>query len=121
MKKILVIEDEELLRSELIKVLGFEGYEAIGAGNGRDGVLSAQTNQPHLIICDLSMPALDGFGVITQLSHDPHTAAIPVILLSGHADQDAVQQGLQMGAADYLVKPYILEKLLASVRTHVGI
>jgi CheY-like chemotaxis protein len=119
MKKVLVIEDDEVLRSALLEVLGLEAYEAVGATDGREGVLSAQIYNPHLIICDLMMPVLDGFGVIEELHQDPQTADIPVILLSASTEHNVVQQGLQMGVAAYLAKPYELDELLAIVRTHI--
>jgi two-component system, sensor histidine kinase and response regulator len=116
MKKILVIEDEEDLRLELLTVLDFEGYEAIGAPNGRLGVQSAQKHLPQLIICDISMPELDGFGVITELRQDPQTAAIPVVFLSAQTAEAAIQRGMQLGAAGYLTKPYALDHFLATVK-----
>jgi DNA-binding response OmpR family regulator len=120
LKKVLVIEDEERLQSELLTILEFEGYEAIGALNGRDGVLLAQEHRPDLIICDITMPVLDGFGVIQELRHDPQTTGIPVILLTGQAESVSVRRGLQLGAASFLSKPCVLEELLAAVKAQIG-
>lgn len=120
MKKILVIDDDDGFRTELIEVLGFEGYEAIEADNGREGVLSAQKHQPDLIICDLTMPVLNGFGVITELRQTSRTGDIPVIFLTAQKDPMAAQHGLQLSAAAYLTKPCALDEFLAAIRSRIG-
>lgn len=120
MKKVLIIDDDEGLRTELIQVLGFEGYEAIGAGDGREGVLMAQQQLPHLIICDINMPILNGFAVVRALRQDPQTDHIPVIFLSGANEQSAVNHGTQVGVVVYLPKPCPLEKFLSIVRSQIG-
>jgi CheY-like chemotaxis protein len=120
MKKVLVVEDDESFRSVLLDLLSFEGYEAIEACNGREGLLSAQKHQPHLIICDLMMPGMNGFEVIRELRQDSQTASIPVIILSAFSDEAAVQQGLQLGAVAYLTKPYSLDEFLAAIRSQIG-
>ncbi len=119
MKRVLVIEDEEQLRSDLITVLEFEGYEAIEAEDGRQGVLMAQQLLPDLIICDVNMPVLDGFEVIMALHRNLQTAVIPVIFLSARSDKATIERGMQLGAAAYVPKPYALTELLAAVGTHV--
>ena len=120
MKTILVIDDEEQLRTDLIDILGFEGYQTIGAENGHEGVQAAQDHQPDLIICDISMPVMDGFAVLNALCQDSQTSTIPVILLSAHHDPVTVQKGAQLGAVDHLPKPYYLNDLLAAVRVQLG-
>jgi CheY-like chemotaxis protein len=120
MKKILVIEDEHQLRSDLIEIFGFEGYATVGADNGQVGILCAQVHQPDLIICDIMMPVMDGFALITALCQNPQTNSIPVIFLSAHNDQATVQKGLQLGAVACLPKPYNLTDLLTTVRTQIG-
>ncbi|MBZ0148640.1 MAG: response regulator [Pseudorhodoplanes sp.] len=119
MKRVLVIEDDEDLRSDLITVLEFEGYEAIGAENGQQGVLMARQHLPDLIICDVTMPVLDGFEVIMALHQNLQTAAIPVIFLSARSDKAAIERGMRLGAAAYVRKPYSLKGLLAAVGTHL--
>jgi DNA-binding response OmpR family regulator len=118
--KVLVIEDDTHLRSDLIEILGFEGYAALGAENGHDGLLLAQEHRPNLIICDITMPVLDGFGVIAALREDLQTADIPVIFLSARSEQHFVQKGLQLGAAAYVSKPYDPKDLLAAVQAQIG-
>lgn len=120
MKKVLMIEDDEILRSTLLEVLRFEEYEAIGARNGSEGIASAQTQKPHLIICDLMMPGMSGFEVIRELRQDPQTAHIPVIFLSARKDQTAIQRGLQLGAVGYFVKPCSLNDLLVAIKAQIG-
>jgi DNA-binding response OmpR family regulator len=120
MKKILVIEDEEQLRSDLVTIFGFEGYDAIGAENGRTGIQIAQQFLPDLIICDVNMPVLDGFGVITELRQDSKTAEIPIIFLSARNDRLTIEHGMQLGAAAYLRKPCDLSEVLDAVRAQIG-
>jgi CheY-like chemotaxis protein len=120
MKKILVIDDDAPLRSNLIDALGFEGYEVLGAENGHEGIRSAQEHQPDLIICDITMPVMDGFEVIAALCQGSQTGRIPVVLLSAHKDQATVQKGLRLGAVAHLPKPYNLADLLMTVRAQIG-
>lgn len=120
MKKILVIEDDAALRYDLLEALILEAYDAIGAENGQEGVLLAQEHIPHLVLCDINMPILDGFGVIEQLRQNQHTAGVPVIILSAQGEDHFVQRALQLGAVAYLSKPYMLSKLLAAIKSQIG-
>ena len=120
MKTILVIDDDPSLRSDLLDLLTFESYDVIGAEDGQQGITSAREQQPDLIICDISMPVLDGFGVVSALREDLCTAGIPIILLSAYHDQTTVQKGLRLGATAFLAKPYSLDAILEMVRQHVG-
>jgi DNA-binding response OmpR family regulator len=114
-KKILVIEDERVTRLNLLGFLESEGFEAFGAENGRLGVESAKAYLPHLIICDVLMPELDGYDVLTQLQEDAHTAAIPFIFLTVETDQTRLRQSMEMGADDYLSKPVTSERLRRAI------
>jgi two-component system sensor histidine kinase/response regulator len=116
-KKILIIEDEQDIRQDLLKVLEYEGYEAIGAENGRVGVTLAKKHQPDLIICDIMMPELSGYGVLIELRRSPRTAAIPFIFLTARTARHDVQKGIQLGADAYLAKPFQIDVLLAAVAT----
>lgn len=120
MKRVLVIDDEEDLRFNLLEVLQFEAYEALGASNGPEGILMAQNYGPHLIICDIMMPGMDGFEVITELHRNPKTADIPFIFLSALTDQAITKRGLQLGAVSCLTKPFPLDMFLAIIKLHVG-
>ena len=115
MKKILVIEDEQAVRENLLELLDEEEFEAIGAGNGKVGVELAKTHLPDLIICDVMMPELDGFGVLTTLRSAPDTETIPFIFLTAKADKMDLRQGMSLGADDYLTKPFTRSELLGAI------
>ncbi len=115
MKKILVIEDEHDIRLRIVKMLKYEGYETIAAEDGLIGVQLAKDQHPDLIVCDVLMPRLNGYGVLTELRHDPVTAAIPFIFLTAKSAQDDMRKGMTLGADDYLTKPFTMPVLLAAV------
>lgn len=116
MTKILVIEDAEALRKDIIEMLSFEGFEVFGAGNGRQGLQVARETQPDLIVCDIMMPELDGYGVLEGLQKDGNGLTVPFIFLTAKADKGEVRLGMQSGADDYLPKPFTAIELIASVR-----
>lgn len=119
MKKILVVEDAHSLRKDIVEMLNFEGYEAVGAENGLVGVERARDLLPDLIICDIMMPGLDGYGVLEELHKELVTATIPFIFLTARADRVDVRQGMELGADDFLIKPFHAAELLATVRTRL--
>jgi len=116
MYKILIIEDERPLRKLIVNVLNAEGYKAIEAANGIDGVELAFAELPDLIISDIEMPQMDGLTVLTWLRNDPTTAAIPVILTTGYSCKVPMRIGMSLGADDYLAKPFKLDELLTAVK-----
>lgn len=116
MTKILVIEDEPRLRIEVIEWLKFEGYEVIGAADGVEGVEAALRERPDLIVCDITMPRLDGYGVLLEIQANPATIGIPFIFLTARATYDDLRKGMTIGADDYITKPFTLDQLLQSVR-----
>jgi diguanylate cyclase (GGDEF)-like protein len=115
-KTILVIEDDDAIRQNVMTVLRSSGYEPLGAPNGRAGLEVAQVSRPQLIICDIMMPDLDGYGVLQALRSDPETAGIPFIFLTAKADPLEVRQGMNLGADDYLAKPFRLSELMEVVK-----
>jgi two-component system, sensor histidine kinase and response regulator len=117
MSQILVIEDEQEIRQNLVKILEYEGYTALGAEDGRAGVALAKQHRPDLIICDIMMPALSGYGVLIELRRNPRTAAIPFIFLTAKSTKKDIRQGMQFGADAYLTKPVDLDALLVQVAT----
>jgi len=119
MKKILVIEDEEPLREDIIETLECLEYEGIAAENGAIGVKLALQHLPDLIICDVMMPELDGYGVFTCLRADPQTATIPFIFLSAKADKSDLRQGMNLGADDYLTKPFTIAELSEAISAQI--
>lgn len=118
-KKILVIEDERATRTNILGFLDSEGFDAIGAENGHLGIQAAKTHIPHLIICDVLMPGLDGYDVLTQLQGDPTTADIPFIFLTVETDRQGLNQGLEMGSDDYLRKPITDERLRSAIKNRL--
>lgn len=115
MRKILIIEDEEIIRETTAEMIRLANYEVITAANGRDGVELARKEIPDLIICDIMMPELDGYGVIYLLSRDPATSGIPFIFLSAKAEKSDVRKGMSLGADDYLTKPFEEMDLLNAI------
>lgn len=119
MKKILVIDDERALRETLLEILSFENFETLEAEDGIAGVQVAQKHLPDLILCDIAMPGLDGFGVLTALRNDPHTASIPVILLTARAEKAFAESGMSMGANAYITKPFTIDSLLDTIASQL--
>ena len=119
MAKILVIDDENTLRHTISTILKFAGYEVIDAPDGRAGVKLAGEHMPDLIVSDIVMPGLDGFGLLSTLRENAETAAIPVIFVTALAERQAMRLGMELGADDYLVKPFAPADLLNTVKTRL--
>lgn len=115
MKKILVIEDHAPMRRNLLMILEMEGFQAIGAEDGRKGVELARTEVPDLILCDVMLPELNGYAVLTALRDDVQTAKIPFIFLTAKGERIDVRMGMNCGADDYLTKPVEHAELLAAI------
>lgn|SRR5690349_17885829 len=116
MATLLVIEDEAPLRANIARILSAEGYEVITAIDGNEGMQRVRENRPDLVICDILMPRLDGFGVLATLRSRPETAAIPFIFLTASADKADLARGLKSGANEYVTKPFKVAELLAAIR-----
>ena len=114
--RILVIEDDEPFRELLRLHLSFAGYALELAEDGVSGGRAILARPPDLILSDLNMPFLGGFELLALLRADAQTASIPVILLTGSADGDAMAQALKLGAADFLTKPVSLDQLLGTIK-----
>ncbi len=119
MTKILVIEDEEPVRENLVELLSAEGYQAIEAKDGVDGVRMTRQENPDLIICDILMPHLDGYGVWALLSREPETAIIPFIFLTAKTERSDLRKGMELGADDYITKPFTRDELLNAIHTRL--
>lgn len=115
MNKILVIDDEEWLREMVQLALRQRGYDVIEAENGSVGIEKAQKELPDLILCDVNMEKVDGYLTLSSLRSEPTTAAIPFILMTGLADNAGMRHGMELGADDYLPKPFTLDALYAAV------
>lgn len=118
-KTILVIEDEAQTRNIFLKCLEFEGFQALGASDGTTGVALAQQHQPDLVVCDIMMPDMDGYGVLSALRKTPQTAAIPLIFLTAKVTMADLRRGMDLGADDYLTKPCTVEQFLAAINTRL--
>ena len=106
MPKVLVIDDDPVI-VELLRVnFEIEGFDVISAGDGRSGLERVVAEQPDVVLSDIMMPRLDGLQLLAQLKNDPRTRDVPVILLSAKAQNAEVEQGLDLGADDYVTKPF---------------
>src|SRR5690606_13105000 len=115
MKKILLIEDNAEVRENTSEILELANYEVITAENGKVGVELAQREKPNLIICDIMMPELDGYGVLHILSKNDETARIPFIFLTAKTEKSDIRKGMNLGADDYLTKPFDDTDLLNAI------
>ncbi len=115
MKRILLIEDNKDVRENTAEILKLAHYTVFTAKNGKEGVEIAQTEKPDLIICDIMMPVLDGHGVLLMLSKNEDTSSIPFIFLTAKAERSDVRKGMEMGADDYLTKPFDDVELLNAI------
>ncbi len=114
--RILVIEDEETVRKNLVRLLDLEGYRVEEAANGAEGVAAALSRKPDLVICDIGMPGLNGFGVLARLRAEPATAGIPFVFLTASAEAQDESTGYKLGADEYVVKPFDTATLTALIR-----
>lgn len=119
MAKILVVDDDPELRSTVRRALERAGHEIVEAGDGRQGVDFACAEVPDLILCDVRMEELDGYGTLAALRMNSLTASLPFILMTGQADAEGMRQGMELGADDYLPKPFSVEQLLGAVEARL--
>lgn len=113
--KILVVEDEAPIRNNLVRMLQLEDYDVVEAQNGREALTLARTHMPGLIISDVMMPELDGYGLLEQVRADPSIAWIPLILLTARTERGDLRKGMTLGADDYLTKPFTRDELLSAI------
>jgi two-component system alkaline phosphatase synthesis response regulator PhoP len=118
-RKILVIEDEQGIRQTTREILELEGYQVLTAENGKQGLQLAQTEIPDLVLCDIRMPQLNGHQVLQALRENKALQMIPFIFLTAKADRDDLRQGMDLGADDYLTKPFDIEELLNAVASRL--
>jgi DNA-binding response OmpR family regulator len=120
MKTILIIEDEVQIRNNLRQILHLSDFDTLVAENGLQGLELAKDKHPDLIICDLMMPELDGYGVLTQLRQHSDTATIPIIFLTAKSEWSDLRKGMELGADDYLTKPFDSTQLLQAIATRLS-
>lgn len=119
MIKVLIIEDNDSIRENIIEILGLSGYEVYAASNGKIGVDLALKKKPDIILCDIMMPELDGYGVLHILNKNPQTQAIPFIFLTAKVDRPDIRKGMELGADDYLTKPFDDAELLRAIECRI--
>ena len=120
MKQILLIEDDKALRENTEELLELAGYSVNTAPNGKIGVNAAIEDVPDIIICDIMMPELDGYGVLQQLSNNEKTKQIPFIFLSAKTEHKEIRKGMDLGADDYLTKPFDEEDLISAIESRLA-
>jgi CRP-like cAMP-binding protein len=119
MKKILIIEDDKIMRENTAEILELAHYQVTTAPNGKVGSALAKEIKPDLIICDIMMPEVDGYGVLHALSKDPKTASIPFIFVTAKAEKSEMRKGMELGADDYLTKPFEDTELLNAIESRL--
>ncbi|MCK0159245.1 response regulator [Allomuricauda sp. F6463D] len=115
MKKILLVEDDTSLRENVAELLELSGYNVTTASNGKVAVEIAREEHPDLVLCDIMMPEMDGYGVLEELSSKETTRDIPFIFVSAKTERQDVRRGMNLGADDYLTKPFEEEELLSAI------
>lgn len=119
MKTILLIEDNTDIRENMEEILELSNYKVITAADGKDGVAKAVQHKPDLIVCDIMMPVLDGYGVIHMLQKNEDTANIPFIFLTAKAERAEIRKGMELGADDYITKPFNGTELLNAIEARL--
>ena len=119
MKKILLIEDNLDVRENTAEILELANYTVCTAPDGKDGVEMARKEKPDLIICDIMMPVLDGYGVLHLLSKNKDTASIPFIFLTAKSEKSDYRKGMELGADDYITKPFDETQLLNAIEVRL--
>lgn len=120
MKKILVIEDDNMIKNGVKELLTTVGYKVFAADEGKDGVNLAKEILPDLIVCDIMMPGLNGYEVLKQLNEDNKTSLIPFIFLTAKAEMKDLRIGMELGADDYIVKPFESKTLLNAIEIRLS-
>lgn len=119
MQRVLIIEDEPHMREHIAELLELEGYSVLQAPNGRSGVEIASSQLPDIILCDVTMPDMDGFTAITHIRSTAALNAVPFIFLTARGDARDVRTGMNLGADDYLPKPFTTQDLLSAIESRL--
>src|SRR5450432_1707513 len=113
--RVLVVEDDPGIRANVLELLTEEGFEVVSAGDGADGIALAKARVPDLVVCDITLPKLDGYAVLKAIRDDAAIASTPFIFLTAKAERNDVRAGMSLGADDYLTKPFSSSELLDAV------
>ncbi|GGW29426.1 response regulator [Arenibacter certesii] len=120
MKQVLIIEDDPILRENTAEILELADFQVCTASNGNSGVRLAKKHLPDIIICDIMMPELDGYGVLESLSQEKVTNQIPFIFLSAKTEKEDIRKGMELGADDYIAKPFTEAELLGAIKSRLA-
>jgi len=120
MKRILIIEDELFVRIGIKDLLELKNYKVFDTGCGKDGLVIAEEELPDLIICDIMMPEMDGYSVLKKISENETLAAIPFIFLTAKTDMADLRYGMNLGADDYIVKPFLAKDLYKAIEVRIN-
>ena len=120
MTKVLVIDDDSMVRETIVRILILEGYQVIESAYGQAGYATAISDSPNIILLDLNMPIMDGFQVLHKLNSNPETAGIPVIVLTARIDAESERRCMAAGATDYIKKPWGPAELQERIAIIVG-
>ena len=115
MKNILLIEDNDFIRENTAEILEMAGYAVVTAENGKVGVAKALETKPDLVVCDIMMPVLDGYGVLHIFNQNPQLSGVPFIFLTAKTERNDLRRGMELGADDYLTKPFDSSELLSAI------
>ena len=120
MKRVLLIEDDTVLRNNTAELLELANYKVFTASNGAKGIETAHFCKPDVIVCDIMMPEIDGYQVLESLAEDQRTQAIPFIFLSAKTERKDVRKGMELGADDYITKPFEEEELIGAIESRMA-
>ncbi|MDX1315347.1 MAG: response regulator, partial [Eudoraea sp.] len=120
MKKVLLVEDDTVLRESTAELLELSNYQVFTAPNGISGVQVALEEKPDVIVCDIMMPEMDGYAVLKALSENDSTRTIPFIFLSAKTERSDVRKGMELGADDYLTKPFEEAELIGAIESRIA-
>lgn len=118
-KKILIIEDNQPILENTVELLELSDYEVIIASNGREGIQIACNDTPDLILCDIMMPELNGYEVLQYIRNESPIPETPLIFFTASAEKKQIEDGLEMGANGYIIKPFDADELVALIKTHI--
>ncbi|MFH1723051.1 MAG: response regulator [Elusimicrobiota bacterium] len=119
-RRVLVVDDDDAVRRTVTKSLGGGEYEVLTARDGMEGLDMARAHRPDLVVVDVMMPRLDGYGMLAEMMNDPFTNHIPVLMLTGLADQENMIHGLNFGADDYVAKPFNADELRFRIKNLIA-
>ncbi|GAB3572220.1 response regulator [Hymenobacter daeguensis] len=120
MKTILLIEDSDIIRENTAEILELAGYAVLTAENGKTGVAKALETRPDLVVCDIMMPVLDGYGVLHIFGQNPRLAGVPFIFLTAKTERADLRRGMELGADDYITKPFEETELLSAIASRLA-